>query len=230
MWPSYWPNGGPVLDTKNPKCGPIIDPRSYIYIYMPPCPFAAANFNLFWQKLNLVWTKTRSTNMYRQHQNFCNTKKIPRGINFVKITQKKKSSPPPKETKNITHGSYKKNRWPQRIPVKNTKKKPGGELICTNFGVNGNPEPLKGQICTVRIGLEATCLLWHCPFTPKKGHCKNWEPPKRATILDLHCKNWVRSYMSALTVPVTPQNHDSRSALQNWGTGHDSRYSLQELS
>ena len=33
-----------------------------------------------------------------------------------------------------------KNRWPQRIPVKITKKykeKPGGELICKTFGVNG---------------------------------------------------------------------------------------------
>ena len=39
------------------------------------------------------------------------------------------------------HESYRKNRWPQRIPVKNYKKiykkKPGGELICKNFGVNG---------------------------------------------------------------------------------------------
>ena len=39
-------------------------------------------------------------------------------------------------------GVTKKNRWPQRIPVKITKKKlqkkkTGGELICKTFGVNG---------------------------------------------------------------------------------------------
>ena len=39
------------------------------------------------------------------------------------------------------HGSYKKKSVPQRIPVKitkkNYKKKPGGELVCKNFVVNG---------------------------------------------------------------------------------------------
>ena len=38
-------------------------------------------------------------------------------------------------------GVTKKKSVPQRIPVKITKKitkKPGGELICKNFGVNGN--------------------------------------------------------------------------------------------
>ena len=55
--------------------------------------------------------------------------------------------PTPKETKNTTSVwrcqliliaafSYKKNRWPQRTPVKITKntKRPGGELTCKKWG------------------------------------------------------------------------------------------------
>ena len=46
-------------------------------------------------------------------------KKILRGINFVKITKKYF---PGHATPRRAHGSYRKNRWPQRIPVKITKK------------------------------------------------------------------------------------------------------------
>ena len=90
---------------------------------------------------------------YHQHQNFCNTKKILRGINFVKITKKIFSSVDPesghsclafvqypRDSPRSAWGLQKKS-VPQRIPVKitkqNYKKKPGGELICRNFGVNG---------------------------------------------------------------------------------------------
>ena len=51
---------------------------------------------------------------------FAIQKNILRGISFVKVT-KKFQRPPPKEIKSTTHGSYKKNLWPQRIPVKITK-------------------------------------------------------------------------------------------------------------
>ena len=37
-----------------------------------------------------------------QHQNLCNTKKILRGIHFVKITENMFQPPAPKETKNTT--------------------------------------------------------------------------------------------------------------------------------
>ena len=46
------------------------------------------------------------------------------------------------------HGSYKNKSVPQRIPIKITKeiqKKPGGEIICNNFWVNGTLEQTTAQ-------------------------------------------------------------------------------------
>ena len=69
-------------------------------------------------------------------------KKILRGINFVKITKNIFQPPPPQETKNTTHGSYKKKSVAATNSRENYKKtykeKPGGELICKHFGANGS--------------------------------------------------------------------------------------------
>ena len=32
MWPAYWPNYGPLIDSQKPKCGQLIDPTAYIYV------------------------------------------------------------------------------------------------------------------------------------------------------------------------------------------------------
>ena len=53
-------------------------------------------------------------------------------------------------------GVTEKIRWPQRVPVKITKKykKTGGELICKNSGVNGKSFlPTVGLCCLRSIGL-----------------------------------------------------------------------------
>ena len=74
---------------------------------------------------------------YHQHQTFCNTKNILRGINFVKITKKDF----PSLIQNLAtlvwflcniHAATNSGKNYKKI-----QKKTGGELICKNFGVNG---------------------------------------------------------------------------------------------
>ena len=82
-------------------------------------------------------------------------KKILRGTNFVKITKIFSSVDPesghsclvfvqyPRDSPRTARSAWElqKKSVPQRIPVKITKnypKKPGGELICKKFGVNGS--------------------------------------------------------------------------------------------
>ena len=60
--------------------------------------------------------------VYHQHQKFGNTKKFLRGINFVEIT--KIFSSPRDSLRSAWE--LQKNWWPQRIPVKITKKKGRG--------------------------------------------------------------------------------------------------------
>ena len=78
----------------------------------------------------------------------CNTKKILRGIHFVKLQKIFSSVDPESGHSCLVHVQYlcdsPRSAWelqeksvPQRIPVKITKKKPGGELICKKIGVNG---------------------------------------------------------------------------------------------
>ena len=104
--------------------------------------------------------KSPDFHLCHQHQNVCNTKKILRGINFVKITENIFQPPAPKETKNTTSVwrcqliliaafSYKKSVAPTnscKDYKKNTPQKSGGELICKNFGgVNGNRYRVDGM-------------------------------------------------------------------------------------
>ena len=124
---------------------------------------------------------------HHQHQNACNTKKILRGINFVKITKIFSSVDPESGHSCLVFVQYprdsprsawelQKKSVPQRIPVKITKKitqtKPGGELICKNFGANGTcfiwrglnirerPLGLIQHVLTVLIFLSWCCS---CP-------------------------------------------------------------------
>ena len=90
--------------------------------------------------------------LFNINTKFFAIQKILQGINFVKITKNIFRPPTPKETKKTPHRCgdvgwfwlllfLTKNRWPQRIPVKitkkNTKKKTRGTFIFKNFGVNG---------------------------------------------------------------------------------------------
>ena len=149
-------------------------------------------------------------------------KKFLRGINFVKITKTNiQPPPPPKETKNTTHGSYKKNLWPQRIPVKIKKiykKKPGGELICKNFGVNGICPPTPRRVFSRGWGGVGVYKIWPCIIISPCRKRESWRESRKKSEKKKEPK---AGFKKALR-PFSVERPKSRSGAYSGRFGSDS--------